>query len=91
MDGKKLINLKNYTMKHKKITEMGVEEIRSELQEIQRSHLVEREEEKLDHSGTISDVEKKPDAAHTTGEEKEILQQRNEIYKLKEKFERIYY
>ena len=45
MDAKKLINQKNYFMKHKMIMEMEVEEIRRELQESQRSHLEEIEEE----------------------------------------------
>jgi len=41
MDAKKLMKQKNYIMKHKKITEMEVEEIRTELQESQRNHLEE--------------------------------------------------
>ena len=52
-------------MQRKKITEMEVEEIRRELQESQRNHLEEKEEE-LEHSGTIRDGEQKPDAASTT-------------------------
>jgi len=75
MDGKKLLNQRNYIMKPKTITEVEVEEIRREPQESQRSHLEEREEE-LEHSGTIRDGEKKPDAASTTEEETEIHQQR---------------
>ena len=78
-------------MKDKKITEMEVEEIRRELQESQRSHLEEREEEKLELSGTIRDGEQKPNAAFTTEEETEIHQQRNQIHKLKEKIESAYY
>ena len=84
MDAKKLMNQKNYIMKHKKITEMEVEEIRGELQESQRSYLEEREEEQLEHSGTIRDGEQEPDAASTTEKETEI-QQWNQIHKLKEK------
>ena len=84
MDAKKLMNQRNYVMKHKKITEMEVEEIRRELQESQRSHLEEGEEEELEHQSTTRDGEQEPDAASTT-EEKEIHQQRNQIYKLKEK------
>ena len=34
MDGKKLLNQKNYIMKHNKITEMEIEEIKKELQAI---------------------------------------------------------
>jgi len=82
---------KNYIMKQKKIMEMEVEEIKRELQESQRSHLQESEEEKLEHSGTIRDSEQKPNAASTIEEETEIHQQRNQIYKLKEKLERMYY
>ena len=85
MDAKKLMNQKNYIMKHKKITE-----IRREMQESQRSHLEEREEQ-LEHSGTIRDGEQKPDAASTTEEETKIHQQRNQIHKLKEKTESTYY
>jgi len=56
LDAKKLINQKNYIMKHK-IAEMEVEEIKRELQESQRIHLEEREEEKQEHLGTIRDDE----------------------------------
>ena len=49
MDTKKLLNQKNYIMKHNKITEMEIEEIKKELQANQRSHLEEREEEELEH------------------------------------------
>jgi len=91
MDAKKLMNQRNYIMKHKKIAEMEIEEITRELQESRRSNLEEREEEELEHSGTIRDGEQKPDAASTTEEEREIHQQRNQIYKLKEKIESKYY
>jgi hypothetical protein len=59
MDAKKLMNQKNYITKHKKITEIEVEEIRRELKESQRSYLEEREEELLEHWGTITDGEQK--------------------------------
>jgi len=85
MDAKKLMNQRNYIMKHTKITEMEVKEIRRELQESQRSHQEEREEEEeeeeLEHSWTIRDGEQKLDAASTTEEETEIYQQRNQIHK----------
>ena len=61
MDAKKLMNQRNYIMKHKKITETEVEEMRRELQESQRSHLEEREDEELEHSGTIRVGEQKLD------------------------------
>jgi hypothetical protein len=77
MDAKKLINQKNCIMKHEKIMEMEGEEIKRELQESQRSHLEEREEVQLEHSGTMRDGEQKPNAAFTTEEETEIHQQRN--------------
>jgi actin-like ATPase involved in cell morphogenesis len=64
-DAKKLMNQKNCIMKHHKITEMEVEEIKRELQESQRSQLEEREEEKQEHLGTIRDDEQKPNAAFT--------------------------
>jgi hypothetical protein len=84
IDDKKLINKKHYIMKHKTITEMEVEETRRELQESQRSHLEEREEE-LEHSVNVRDGEQKPDLASRTDEETEIHRQRNQIHKLKEK------
>ena len=56
-DAKKLLNQENYMMKHNKITEMEIEEIKKELQANQRSRLEEREEEELEHPGTIRDRE----------------------------------
>jgi len=41
LETKKLINLKKYIMKDKKITEMEIKEIKKELLKIQRSHLNE--------------------------------------------------
>jgi len=81
MDAKKLMNQKNYIMKQKKITEMEVEEIEIELQESQRSHLEETEEEKQENLGIIRDDEQKLNAAFTADEEVEIHQQREQIYK----------
>ena len=69
---------------------MEIEEIKKELQANQRSHLKEREEEELEHLGTIRDREQKPNTAFTTVEETEIHQQRDQIYKLKEKTESTY-
>ena len=90
VDAKKLMNQKNYIMKHNKITEMEIEEIKKELQANQRSHLEEMEEE-LEHPGTIRDREQKPNTAFTTEEEMEIRQQRDQTYKLKEIIESTYY
>ena len=90
MDVKKLMNQKNYIMKHNKIKEMEIEEIKKELQANQRSHLEEMEEE-LEHPGTIRDREQKPNTAFTTEEEMEIRQQRDQTYKLKEIIESTYY
>ena len=90
LDAKKLINQKNYIMKHK-IAEMEVEEIKRELQESQRINLEEREEEKQEHLGTTRDDEQKPNATFTTEEEMETRQQRKQIYKLKQKIERTYH
>jgi hypothetical protein len=85
------MNQKKYIMKHNKLTEMEIEEIKREMQANQRSHLEEREEEELEQPGTVRDGERKPNAAFTTEEETEIHQQRDRTYKLKEKFERKYY
>jgi len=72
MDAKKLMNQKNYIMKHNKTTEMEIEEIKMALQASQRSYLEEWEEEELEHPGTIRDGEQKPNAAFTTEEEMKI-------------------
>ena len=73
MEAKKLLNQKNYIMKHNKITEMEIEEIKKELQTSQRSQLEEREEEELEHPGTIREREQKPNTAFTTEEETEFI------------------
>jgi len=72
------MNQKNYIMKHKKKTEIEVEEIRRELQESQRSHLEEREEEQLEHSGAIRDGEQEPNAASTTEEDRKFINKESE-------------
>ena len=87
MDAKKQMKQKNHIMKHNKITEMEIEEIKNELQANQRSHLEEREEEELEHLGNLRDREQKPNKAFTTEEETEIHQHRDQTYKLKEKIE----
>ena len=87
MDAKKVMNQKNYIMKHKNITEMKIKEIQRELLASQRSHLGEREEEKLEHLGTIRNDEKKPCAVFTTEEETKIHKQIDQIHKLREKIE----
>jgi hypothetical protein len=90
-EAKKLMNQKNYIMKHKKITQMETVEINRELQAGQRSHLEEREEEKLEHPVPIKNGEQKPSAVFTTGGEKEIHEHRAQILKLSEKIESTYY
>ena len=90
MDAKKLMNQKNYIMKHNKKMQKEIEEMKRELQASQRSHLQEREEE-LEQPGTVRDGEQKPKAAFTTEEETEIHQQTDQTYKLKEKIESTYY
>ena len=55
-------------MKHNNITEMEIEEIKKEMQENQRSHLEEREEEELEHLGSIRDRGRKPNTAFATEE-----------------------
>ena len=72
IEAKKLMNQKEYIMKHKKITEMEIEEIKRNLQTNQRSHLEEMEEEELERPGTTREGEEKPKAAFTTEEETEI-------------------
>ena len=74
VDAKKLLNQKNYIMKHNKITEMEIEEIKKELQANQRRHLEEREEEELEHPGTIRDGEQNPITGFKTEEETDIQQ-----------------
>jgi len=76
MDAKKLMNQKNYIMKHNKITDMEIEEIKREIQTSQRSHPAEREKEMLVHMDTIKDDEHKLNAVTTTGEETETQRHR---------------
>ena len=52
---------------------MEVQEIKRELQESQRSHLEEREEEMLENQGTVKEGEQKQNAASTTEEETEFI------------------
>ena len=59
MDVKKLMNQKNYIIKHNRIMEIEIEEIKRELQASQRRRLEEREEEVLENLGTKWDGEKK--------------------------------
>jgi hypothetical protein len=75
VDANKLMNKKTYIMKHKKITEIEVEEIEKELQKRQPSHLEERGE-RLEQFGTIREGEQKPNAA-TAAEETEFSNKRN--------------
>jgi len=79
MGAKKLMNQKNYIMKHKKIMEMEIEEKKREVQKSQRSQPAEREEEMLLHMGTIKDDEHKPNTVTTTGDETETQQHRDQI------------
>jgi regulator of replication initiation timing len=65
MDIKKLMNHTNYIIKHNKITEMEIEEIKRELQASQRSHQAEKGE--LEHPGTMGDGEQQPSTVFTTG------------------------
>ena len=85
IEAKKLMNQKEYIMKHKKITEMEIEEIKRNLQTNQRSHLEEMEEEELERPGTTREGEEKPKAAFTTEEETEIHNQKDQTNKLKKK------
>jgi hypothetical protein len=85
MDAKKLLNQKYYSMKHKKITKIEIEDVKIELQGNQRNHIEERKEEKQECLGTTRDDEEKPNATFTAEEEMETLQQKEKIYKLKEK------
>jgi hypothetical protein len=91
MDATQLMNQKNYIIKHNKITEMEIEEIKREMQTSQRSQPAEREEETLVHTSTIKGDEHKPNAVTTTGEETETQQHRDQINKLREKIESTYY
>jgi len=91
IDAKKLMNQKNYIMKHNKIMEMEIEKIKREMQTSQRSHPAEREEEMLVCTGTIKGDERKLNAVTTTGEEMETQQHRDQITKLREKIESAYY
>ena len=91
MDAMKLMDQKNYIMKNKKITEMEIEEMESEMQASQRSQRTDRKEGKLVLMGSIRDDEYKPNAVTTTKEETGSQQQRDQINKLREKLECMYY
>ena len=78
-------------MKHKKITDNIRGDKERTARESGKSHRREREEEKQEHLGTTKDDEQKPNAAFTMEEVVKIHQQREQIYKLKEKIERTYY
>ena len=91
MDAKKLMNQKNYIMKHNKIMEMEIEEIKREIQTSQRSHPAEREEETLVHTDIVKDDEHKLNAVTTTGEETKTQQHKEQITKLREKIKTAYY
>jgi hypothetical protein len=84
-DAKKLMNQKNYIMKHNKITEMEIEEIKREIQTNQRNHPAEREEETQVRTDIIKDDEHNLNAVTSTGEETETQQHREQIAKLREK------
>jgi hypothetical protein len=60
MDTKKLLNQKNYIMKHNKIAEMEIEEIKRELQASHTSHQEEKGKGELEHPGTMGDGEQQP-------------------------------
>jgi hypothetical protein len=70
---------------------MEIEEIKRELQERQRSHPEEREEEKLEQPCTIKNGEQKLSLEFTTEEESEIQQHKDQINKLRKKIESMYY
>jgi hypothetical protein len=89
MDAKKLMNHKNYIMKHNKITEMEMGEMKRELQASQRSHHEERGEEALEHPGTMGVGEQPPNIVLTTKEKTEINQ--HQIHNLRRKMESTYY
>ena len=88
---KKLMNHKNCIMKHKKITDKIRRDKERTARKSGKSHRRKREEEKQEHLGITKDDEQKPNAAFTMEEVVKIHQQREQIYKLKEKSERMYY
>jgi hypothetical protein len=91
MDARKLLNQNNYILKHNKITEMEIEEVKRELQASQTSHQEEKGKGELDHLGSVEDVEQQPSTESTKEEETEIHQHREQIYKLRRKIESTYY
>jgi hypothetical protein len=72
VDAKKLLNQKNYIVKHNKIMEMEIEEIKREIQASQRNHQEGKGEGELEHPGTTGGGEQQPSAVFTTEEEMEI-------------------
>jgi hypothetical protein len=71
--------------------EMEMKELKRELQTSQTSHQEEKGKGELEHPGTMGDGEQQPSTVSTTEEETEILQCREQIYKLRRKIESTYY
>ena len=84
MDANKIIYQKYYIVKNKNITKMEIEDIKKELQENERCHLNENEDQPKQLC-TMNAGEQKQNLARTTEEEMENNQQRNDISELKEK------
>jgi hypothetical protein len=91
MDARKLMNQNNYIMKHNKITEIEIEEIKRELQASQNSHQQRKGKGELEHPGKMGDGEKQPTAVFTAEEEMESNQHKLQIDKLRRTIESKYY
>ena len=78
-------------MKHYKLTENEIDEIKKDMQVSDRSSLEEREGDQLEHQAIIKDGEGKLNILSTKEGEAEIQKQREQISKLKEKIESTFY
>jgi hypothetical protein len=79
MDGKKLLNQKYYIMKHNKITDMEIEEIKRELQASQRSRQEGKGKGELENPATTGDGEQQSSAVFTTEKKLKLIIIRNRL------------
>ena len=78
-------------MKHKKLTENEIEEIKKDMQANEESHLGGREEEKREHQVPTVDEEWKPSVVSTSEGTTDTHVHRDQTHRLKDKIECTYY
>ena len=92
LDAKKLLNQKNYIMKHKKLRENEIDEIKKDVQANEESHLGGREEEgEREHQMPTMDEEWKLSVVSTSEGTTNTHVHRDQTHRLKDKTEYMYY